>query len=424
LITCPHCGYSNTSQAKFCSQCAHSLADDTAGEHTVSLGQKNYCPYCEASNPPGAVYCGNCGRSLTSTIPIEPAEEQERRGGIPVWLIISAGVIFLVAATLLALPRIGVSLPGPLAALGGRPTATATARPAMPRSTGVGALAIGLAPSITPEMIDTPFTPPIELATLTPFPTPTRPAATVRSTATPDAGPEHITLGYTSRGTPIEAVRFGNGPRAVLFIGGLAGGYAPSTVSITGTAVSYFTRSPNQIPKNLTVYIVLSASPDAPNAVNNYSGRLNANGVDINRNWGCNWAADTLWQGKLKRGSGGTAPFSETESRVLRDLILANDTAAVVFWQARAEGGLVSPGYCGGPPKVSAALAGIYGLSAGYRVDDFEKMTNQTLNGDASNYLDSQGIPAISVLLPHSSSSTDWDNNLRGVLSVLSTYAN
>lgn len=297
---------------------------------------------------------------------------------------------------------------------------------------------MGLTPSTTPEMIDTPFTPPIELATLTPFPTPTRPAATatnlptatarptttVRSTATPDAGPEHITLGYTSRGTPIEVVRFGNGPRAVLFIGGLAGGFAPSTVNITGTAVSYFTRNPSQIPKNLTVYIVLSASPDAPNAVNNYSGRLNANGVDINRNWGCNWAADTLWQGTLKRGSGGTAPFSETESRVLRDLIVANDTAAVVFWQARAEGGLVSPGYCGGPPKVSAALAGIYGLSAGYRVDDFEKMTNQTLNGDASNYLDSQGIPAISVLLPHSSSSTDWDNNLKGVLAVLSAYAN
>ena len=108
-------------------------------------------------------------------------------------------------------------------------------------------------------------------------------------------------------------------------------------------------RHPELIPPELTVTFVLSASPDTPNAPGEYRGRLNANGVDVNRNWDCQWAADTLWQGELKRGSGGAAPFSEAESRVLRDFILGEDAAAVIFWQARAVGGLASPGGCGPP---------------------------------------------------------------------------
>lgn len=59
-----------------------------------------------------------------------------------------------------------------------------------------------------------------------------------------------------------------------------------------------------------------------------------------------------------------------------------------------------------------------YGEAAGYRVVNFEELTEQSLTGDASNWLDSQGIPAIFVLLPYLTS-FDWENNLAGMLAVM-----
>lgn len=454
-IICRHCGFSNTVGAQFCGNCAASLLSQ-APPVTPHEGESIYCPNCEAPNLPEATFCGNCGHSLSAKgidpVPIaSPRTRCPHCGQInpfgatfcsecgqtitdssapPVGyllpFVLLAGLVFLGTISLIALPRLGVPLPGVLAGLGVRSESTSTPRP---EPTDIRPT--DSAPSPVPPT-DVPHTPiatvsPSALPTLTPFPTPTRltptSAPTPSPTATPDARPERIILGQTSRGTALEAIRFGNGPETVIFIGGMSAGFAPSTVALAEAAVDHFTRSPGLIPQNLTVFIVLSASPDAPVAPGNYSGRLNANGVDVNRNWDCQWAADTRWQGETKRGSGGTAPFSEAESRILRDLIQGENTVAVVFWQARAEGGLVSPGGCGETVEVSAALAGIYGLNAGYRVENFEDLTRQTLNGDASNYLDSIGIPAASVLLPNYSSSIDWQNNLNGIMAVLDSYA-
>lgn len=386
------------------------------------------CPHCGQLNPTEATFCGECGRPLS-----------ERRRS-PRWLL-----ILVIAAVLLLLGTVGAILlsrgkiPPSNTMAGLQDTQADPADIGMARAMDTPVVEETL-PAVEPptlkattepEATATSTAPPTEAPTLTPsptltpLPTPTRTAQpTASPTATLDRGPEQITLGRTSRGTPVEAVRFGDGPQTVIFVGGLSGGFVPSAVELAEAVVAYFSRNPNLIPDNLTVFIILSASPDAPVAPGAYSGRLNANGVDINRNWDCDWATDTRWQGELKRGSGGTAPFSEAESRILRDLIITENTVAVIFWQARAEGGLVSPGACGDRPKVSAALAGIYGLGAGYRVDNFEALTRQTLNGDASNYLDSIGVPAISVLLPHYSSSIDWQNNLKAIQAVLNAYGN
>ena len=147
-------------------------------------------------------------------------------------------------------------------------------------------------------------------------------------------------------------------------------------------------------------------------------GRLNSNGVDANRNWGCRWTKDAKFRGETISGSGGTAEFSEPEVRSLKDFIVGRTPVAVVFWEARAEKGLVSPGNCGERPKVSSTLGRLYGTAAGYRVTDFEDFTNQELNGDSANWLDSESIPTISVLLPRYDTA-DWANNLRGMLAIL-----
>jgi hypothetical protein len=51
-------------------------------------------------------------------------------------------------------------------------------------------------------------------------------------------------------------------------------------------------------------------------------------------------------------------------------------------------------------------------------VADFEDLTDQELNGDATNWLDAQGIPAIAVLLPDYTG-PDWFPNLEAMEAVL-----
>jgi hypothetical protein len=72
---------------------------------------------------------------------------------------------------------------------------------------------------------------------------------------------------------------------------------------------------------------------------------------------------------------------------------------------------------------VSQRPAEIYGHAAGYPVADFEDLTSQELNGDGTNWIDQQGIPAIAVLLPEYES-IDWNDNLAGMKAILDHYAN
>jgi len=234
--------------------------------------------------------------------------------------------------------------------------------------------------------------------------------------------PSTFTLGRTARGTPIEVYRFGNGPQKLLFVGGITGGYAPSTSAVARQAVDYFTREPEKIPDGLTVFIIPLLSPDTVNAPGKFEGRLNANGVDLNRNWACEWVPDPSWSGQIRRGSGGPEPFSEAESRLLRDFILDENPAATVFWYARAQDGLASPGGCGLSVLVSDDLTATFARASGYRSANFGDVPGTVVNGDATNWLDSIGIPSLSVLLP-SFTTVDWENNLNGILAVMAKYA-
>ena len=257
-----------------------------------------------------------------------------------------------------------------------------------------------------------------------PSPTPTIEAtATIAATATVDRGPLRATIGRSVLGTPIETVSFGAGPNPIIFIGGLHAGSAPSTVSLAQRAITYFTDNLDQVPTTVTLYVIANANPDSPYAPGDLSGRMNANDVDLNRNWDCRWTKDASWRGNVVPGSGGPAPFSEPETIILRDFILQTRPEVVVFWEARAQNGLSSPGTCGSRPLVSLPPAEIYGIAAGYPIADFEDLTNQVLNGDGTNWIDQQGIPAIAVLLPEYEN-VDWNNNLAGMRAIINNYAN
>ncbi len=255
--------------------------------------------------------------------------------------------------------------------------------------------------------------------TVTPSPQPTS-TPTITPTPTRSLGPETTEIGQSVLNRPIEAVRFGDGEHVLILIGGFHAGFAPASVELADVMIGYFTDNPDEVPDNVTLYIIPNANPDTPNFPGDRRGRLNANNVDINRNWDCRWQPDAVLNGEPV--SGGTAVFSEPETITLRDFIQAQSPAGVIFYQARAAGGLSSPGACGVTPQVSARLAQQYGDAADYRVDDFETITHTILNGDATNWLDDQQIPAISVLLPDYDD-MDWEHNKTAVLALLESLA-
>lgn len=244
------------------------------------------------------------------------------------------------------------------------------------------------------------------------------PTPTDSPSPTPLPFTEMIEFGESANGEPLIVHRLGDGPRNIVFVGGIHSGWAPATVTLAESINSFLQADPSRVPEAVTLWIVPNANPDSREAPGELAGRLNGNEVDLNRNWDCNWRPDPISGGVRADGLGGTGPFSEPEVAALRTLIDTVEAEAVIFWQARVAGGLVSPGGCNNNSQVSVPLSTVYATGAGYPAASFEDLVNQSLNGDASNWLDSQGVPAISVLLP-TFDTVDFDKNLAGVNAVL-----
>jgi hypothetical protein len=240
----------------------------------------------------------------------------------------------------------------------------------------------------------------------------------VETAVVPTAAPNFSEIGQSALGQPLEVVQFGDGERAVLFVGGLHAGFAPGGVVLAEELIAHFSEDPAAVPSNVSLFIIPNLNPDSALAPGQLEGRLNGNGVDLNRNWDCRWTADPPWGGEPQPGLGGSQPLSEPEAQALVDFLEQEQMEAVVFWQARASLGLSSPGACEEESAVSRPLALRYGNAADYPVADFEDVTDTIVFGDVTNWLDGQGIPAISVLLPNYLES-DFEHNLTAVLAVM-----
>jgi predicted deacylase len=235
-------------------------------------------------------------------------------------------------------------------------------------------------------------------------------------------------VGYSAGGHALEAFRFGSGPREILLIGGHHGGYEWNTILLAYAVADYFTAYPDEIPPGVTLTIIPVANPDGQLLVtgrrgrfnaadvalaNTAVGRFNANGVDLNRNWECDWSPVGEWRGIAV--SGGSAPLSEPENQALLAYVLANRPVLVIFWHSAVPG--VFYGSCGGPPLPQTVTYGAaYAAAAGY--DQSATFAAYSLTGDAANSLATLGIPSFAVELTNH---TDLDlaRNLRGVLAVI-----
>lgn len=241
-------------------------------------------------------------------------------------------------------------------------------------------------------------------------------------------------IGSSVNNSPITAYHFGSGDKELLFVGGIHGGYEWNTVLLAYQLMDYLKANPDVVPKNVKVTVIPVLNPDGLQKVVGttdrflasdvpssesvvVSGRFNANNVDLNRNFDCDWSPNGVWQ--TKKVSGGSAVFSEPESLAVKNYVETNKPTAAVVWYS-AGGGVFASNCHNGVSPMTTTLTKKFADASGYTAHqsfDFYETT-----GDMVNWLAKNNIPAISVLLT-THSGTEWTKNKAGVEALLTYYA-
>ena len=241
-------------------------------------------------------------------------------------------------------------------------------------------------------------------------------------------------IGASVQGRKIEAYTYGTGATHILFAGGMHGGYEWNSVLLAYQFMDYLNQNPSAVPNNLSVTVIPAINPDGVYEVTGKegrftiadvststkilaTGRFNADKVDLNRNFDCNWQPKGTWQSTVT--SAGTAPFSEPEAAALRDFILGNNIKAAIFWHSAS--GSVYASQCNkGILPTTLDIMNAYAHASGYSaVKSFDAYP---VTGDSEGWLASIGIPALTVELK-THSMIEWDQNLAGIKALLKYYA-
>lgn len=241
-------------------------------------------------------------------------------------------------------------------------------------------------------------------------------------------------IGKSVQGRDITAYNFGTGATKVIFVGGIHGGYEWNTTLVAYQLMDYLKANPVAIPSNVQVTVIPVMNPDGlskvigtdgrfaaadvnPSQAVQIAGRYNANTVDLNRNFDCDWQTTGKWQSTTV--SGGSAVFSEPESMAMKNYILAQKPAGVVVFFSSA-GGVYSSSCGGSILPETTALTNLYAKASGYTA--YKSFDFYPTTGDMVNWLAKIKIPAISVLLTNHAD-TERSKNQAGIKAVLQHYA-
>jgi len=260
------------------------------------------------------------------------------------------------------------------------------------------------------------------------------PATTTEAVATKPVDKTKTVIGTSTQKRDITAYHYGAGTKEVLFVGGIHGGYEWNTVQVAYQLMDYLAANPGAIPASVKVTVIPVLNPDGLNKVVGkdgrftstdvstsdavvISGRYNGNGVDLNRNFDCDWQAKGVWMNTPV--SGGTKAFSEPESLAFKNYVESKNPTAVVAWFSSAGGVFASNCHSGILPE-TATLTTAYARASGYKA--YDSYDFYALTGDMVNWLAKKNIPGISVLLT-THQDTEWSKNLAGIKAVLAHYA-
>ena len=251
--------------------------------------------------------------------------------------------------------------------------------------------------------------------------------------ASKNLGPMRKIIGRSVEGRGIESFTYGNGPMNLAFVGGVHGGYEWNSVLLSYEFMDYLETNPAVIPKNLTVIVIPSANPDGVYKVTGKdgrftesdvstdktilaSGRFNANGVDLNRNFNCKWQSKSTWQTKVV--SAGTGAFSEPEAKAVQSFVLKHTPVAVIFWHSKANAVYASECEKGILPETLNIMYA-YSKASGYTA--VKSFDGYEVTGDAEGWLASINTPAITVELK-THEAIEWERNLAGIKALFEHY--
>ncbi|MDQ3014833.1 MAG: M14 family metallopeptidase [bacterium] len=243
--------------------------------------------------------------------------------------------------------------------------------------------------------------------------------------------PQVKIIGKSVQGRNIESYTYGKGGTHLVFVGGVHGGYEWNSVVLAYQMMDHLKANPDVMPANLKVTIIPSLNPDGVFAVigkegrfaavdvpkrDHSAGRFNANNVDLNRNFDCNWKPTSTWRSKPV--SAGTKVFSEPEAVAFRDFILVDEPTAVVFWHSQAN--TVYASECNqGIAEQTIDIMNAYAKAAKYSAA--KTFDAYAITGDADGWLASINIPAITVELK-THETIEFQQNLAGVKALFEYY--
>ncbi|MCF7915411.1 MAG: hypothetical protein K9L66_09600 [Spirochaetaceae bacterium] len=249
---------------------------------------------------------------------------------------------------------------------------------------------------------------------------------------------EDTVIGRSVEGRAIEVHRFGSGEKALVLYGGIHGGYEWNTVALTRQLIEYFSgaggagEAGGAIPEGVSLYIIPVLNPDGlaavtdgkqldefdPTAVDTTKGRFNARGVDLNRNWDARWEPVSEWRNM--KVDAGSRPFSEPETRALRDFVLTLKPTVIVSYHSQANGIYYSGKRDRWEPARS--LAQVYSEASGYPIPQGRGLVGYRITGASGGYFYRQGIPEITVELT-GRTDAEFTRNVKGVRSLLQAVA-
>ena len=272
-------------------------------------------------------------------------------------------------------------------------------------------------PQPTPTFLGAPTS--YFLPTLTPNPFYTPP---VFETSTPFIlrnGPDPTIIGFSLAGKPIEVYTFGAGEREYLIVAGIHGGYEWNTIELADELLTYINEHPEIIASDAKLYIIRNMNPDGEARAHGVDGRVNNNGVDLNRNfpsenWVADWDRDGCWI--YRPTTGGLYAGSEPETRTVISFINAREITALISYHSAALG--VFPGgvpWTEDSKRLSKALA----KATGYPYPPVD--TGCAYTGTLADWAVENGVGAAVDMELRDHKNIDFAQNLKA-LKVLLTF--
>jgi protein MpaA len=216
-----------------------------------------------------------------------------------------------------------------------------------------------------------------------------------------------FSIGTSVQGRPMTAYKFGTGASMVLYIGAMEGNEQNAS-QLLSQWIPDVDANPGKIPSYRTLVIIPTINPDGYAA----DTRLNAAGIDLNRNFPANnWQTQVTepLANTVVTDDGGPHPLSAPESQALAAYYTANKPRLAIT--EHSHGGIVEANDAGD----SIALGTQYASLADYKAiptEDIGNFFDYTTTGAFEDWANNAfGLPVLEIEL-ESATNDEYSRNL------------